>query len=90
MHTHQSTGILCSSPFSLQETLGKAVTIRAWVINKLPNDAVSIENAIMLERSNRWPLMIDPQVIDDDYDDDGGRDGGRVGTAPINKGMNAG
>jgi dynein heavy chain, axonemal len=31
------------------------------VIKKLPNDSVSIENAIMLQRSNRWPLMIDPQ-----------------------------
>ena len=28
---------------------------------KLPNDSFSIDNAIMLERSNRWPLMIDPQ-----------------------------
>ena len=35
--------------------------IRSWVINRLPNDSFSIENGIMLFRSNRWPLMIDPQ-----------------------------
>jgi dynein heavy chain len=55
------SGITCSNPFSLRETLGSPVKVRQWVIDKLPNDNVSIENAIMLERSNRWPLMIDPQ-----------------------------
>jgi dynein heavy chain len=45
----------------LRDTLGSAVKVRQWVIDKLPNDSVSIENAIMLQRSNRWPLMIDPQ-----------------------------
>ena len=53
--------ILCSDPFSLQETLGNPVTIRGWIINKLPNDSFSVENAIMLSKSNRWPLMIDPE-----------------------------
>ena len=28
---------------------------------KLPKDSLSIDNAIMLFKSNRWPLMIDPQ-----------------------------
>ena len=54
----RESGITCSFPFSLRETLGDAVKVREWVINKLPNDSVSIENAIMLERSNRWPLMV--------------------------------
>ena len=54
-------GIPCSEGFTLQETLGNAVTIRQWIIDKLPNDSFSIENAIMLSKSNRWPLMIDPQ-----------------------------
>lgn len=53
--------ITCSEGFTLRETLGNAVEIRSWVINKLPNDSFSVENAIMLRRSNRWPLMIDPQ-----------------------------
>ena len=54
-------GIKCSTTFTLRETLGKPVEIRSWVINRLPNDSFSIENGIMLFRSNRWPLMIDPQ-----------------------------
>lgn len=53
--------IPCSENFRLETTLGDAVTIRGWVIDKLPNDSFSIDNAIMLFESNRWPLMIDPQ-----------------------------
>ncbi|GBG29641.1 Dynein heavy chain 7, axonemal [Hondaea fermentalgiana] len=50
-----------TEPFSLNQTLGEPVKIRAWTIAKLPNDGFSIDNAIMLYASNRWPLMIDPQ-----------------------------
>jgi dynein heavy chain len=53
--------IPCSASFSLTATLGDAVKIREWTIAKLPNDSFSIDNAIMLQQSNRWPLMIDPQ-----------------------------
>lgn len=53
--------IPCSESFRLETTLGDAVKIRGWVIDKLPNDSFSIDNAIMLFESNRWPLMIDPQ-----------------------------
>lgn len=30
--------------------------------HKLPNDSFSIDNAIILKNSSRWPLMIDPQT----------------------------
>jgi dynein heavy chain len=53
--------IAASAQFSLASLLGEPVDIRSWTINKLPNDAFSIDNAIMLFKSNRWPLMIDPQ-----------------------------
>ena len=53
--------IPCTTGFSLRATLGDEVKVRAWTISKLPNDSYSIDNAIMLSRSNRWPLMIDPQ-----------------------------
>ena len=53
--------ITCSEGFTLRDTLGSPVLIRSWIINKLPNDSFSVENAIMLFKSNRWPLMIDPQ-----------------------------
>ncbi|CAE7680080.1 DNAH7, partial [Symbiodinium sp. CCMP2456] len=48
--------------FSLRTVLGDEVQIRQWVIDKLPNDQVSVENAIIIQRSRRWPLMIDPQL----------------------------
>eukprot|EP00599_Poterioochromonas_sp_BG-1_P008225 CAMPEP_0173135378 /NCGR_PEP_ID=MMETSP1105-20130129/1860_1 /TAXON_ID=2985 /ORGANISM="Ochromonas sp., Strain BG-1" /LENGTH=4194 /DNA_ID=CAMNT_0014047373 /DNA_START=78 /DNA_END=12662 /DNA_ORIENTATION=- len=57
----RSKNITCSEGFKLQDVLGSPVQIRSWVINRLPNDSFSIENGIMLFRSNRWPLMIDPQ-----------------------------
>merc|ERR1711871_979064 len=57
----RNQGISCAEKFNLAETLGEPVKIREWTIQKLPNDAFSIDNAIMLERSDRWPLMIDPQ-----------------------------
>ena len=47
--------------YSLQNTLGDDVQIRGWHIAKLPRDDFSISNAIMMDVSDRWPLMIDPQ-----------------------------
>jgi dynein heavy chain len=42
--------------------LGDPVKIRAWNIDGLPSDNFSIENAIIIQKSRRWPLMIDPQL----------------------------
>ena len=57
----QSKRIPCAAAFKLNATLGDAVAIRNWVINKLPNDSFSVDNAIMMTNSGRWPLCIDPQ-----------------------------
>ena len=54
-------GILCAEQFEMREILGDEVQIRKWTIDKLPNDSFSIDNAIMMQNSARWPLMIDPQ-----------------------------
>jgi dynein heavy chain len=48
--------------YKLSEVIGDQVKIRQWLIDKLPNDAVSVDNAIVMDNSRRWPLMIDPQV----------------------------
>ena len=32
----------------------------AWQANALPSDDLCIENAIMIKRFNRYPLVIDP------------------------------
>ena len=53
--------IPCSTNFSLVDILGDPVHIREWTINRLPNDDFSINNAIMLFKSDKFPLMIDPQ-----------------------------
>lgn len=41
---------------------GDPVTIRQWIAWGLPNDELSIQNGIIMDRARRWPLMIDPQV----------------------------
>lgn len=38
-------------------------TIALWHNEGLPSDRMSTENATILSNSDRWPLMIDPQVI---------------------------
>jgi dynein heavy chain len=50
-----------SIDFSLSNTLGDPVKIRAWQIAGLPIDSFSIDNGIIVSNSRRWPLMIDPQ-----------------------------
>ncbi|XP_074137054.1 dynein axonemal heavy chain 3 isoform X2 [Sminthopsis crassicaudata] len=50
-----------SNDFSLSNTLGDPVKIRAWQIAGLPIDSFSIDNGIIVSNSRRWALMIDPQ-----------------------------
>merc|ERR1719204_3002413 len=55
--------IPCSGAnFSLNRTLGDPVEIRQWIIDGLPNDSFSIENAITMSKSRRYPLLIDPEM----------------------------
>ena len=41
--------------------MGDAYEIRQWNTEGLPRDTVSTENALLVTRARRWPLMIDPQ-----------------------------
>uniref|UniRef100_A0A7N6BTR8 Dynein axonemal heavy chain 7 n=1 Tax=Anabas testudineus TaxID=64144 RepID=A0A7N6BTR8_ANATE len=50
-----------SEDFTLSNTLGNQVAIRAWQIAGLPVDSFSTDNGIIVFNSRRWPLMIDPQ-----------------------------
>lgn len=50
-----------SGAFSLSRVLGDPIAIRNWVIQGLPSDAFSVENAIIQSKTRRWPLFIDPQ-----------------------------
>ncbi|KAI3358460.1 hypothetical protein L3Q82_014895 [Scortum barcoo] len=57
----QEKKIPCSEDFTLSNTLGNQVAIRAWQIAGLPVDSFSTDNGIIVFNSRRWPLMIDPQ-----------------------------
>lgn len=50
-----------SENYSLSNTLSDPIEIGQWTNQfKLPNDSFSIDNAIILKNSYRFPLMIDP------------------------------
>ncbi|XP_027026371.2 dynein axonemal heavy chain 12 [Tachysurus fulvidraco] len=57
----KSKKIPSSEDFSLSKILGDPIKIRAWNISGLPTDTFSIDNAVIVSNSRRWPLMIDPQ-----------------------------
>uniref|UniRef100_H2YSD8 AAA+ ATPase domain-containing protein n=1 Tax=Ciona savignyi TaxID=51511 RepID=H2YSD8_CIOSA len=50
-----------SEDFSLSNTLGDPVQIMEWQLAGLPKDNSSVDNAIIVNNANRWPLMVDPQ-----------------------------
>jgi dynein heavy chain len=54
-------GIPRSDNASLWETLGDQVKLREWELAGLPKDALSKDNAIIVQYTRRWPLLIDPQ-----------------------------
>lgn len=54
-------GIKVSEGVSMKKIMEDPVTIKTWTMAQLPSDNLSIENAIIIFASRRWPLMIDPQ-----------------------------
>lgn len=55
--------IINTPNFKFSEILSDPITIGNWTNKyKLPNDGLSIDNAIILNNSTRYPLMIDPQI----------------------------
>jgi dynein heavy chain len=50
-----------SEDLQLTEFLVDAATVGQWNLEGLPPDELSIQNGIMVTRSSRYPLMIDPQ-----------------------------
>lgn len=55
-------GLKYTPMISMRNVLGDDVIIRMWSIAGLPSDNLSVENGIILFKSRRWPLMIDPQT----------------------------
>ncbi|KAJ3019014.1 UNVERIFIED_CONTAM: hypothetical protein HDU68_010891 [Siphonaria sp. JEL0065] len=54
------SGILIKSKLSISEYLSNADERALWHERALPSDELCTENAIMLNRFNRYPLIIDP------------------------------
>lgn len=50
-----------SENFSIIQVLATPFMIRQWNTDGLPRDDFSTENAILVTKGRRWPLMIDPQ-----------------------------
>ncbi|KAJ9581294.1 hypothetical protein L9F63_023528, partial [Diploptera punctata] len=57
----QQLNIPCSQEHSLKKVLGSDIKIQAWNIASLPNDSFSVENAIIVDKSRRYSLLVDPQ-----------------------------
>lgn len=57
-----SKGIPVSEELRLTEFLVSEAKIGEWSLQGLPADDLSIQNGIMVERSSRFPLMVDPQT----------------------------
>ena len=45
----------------MKQIMEDKVTTMTWTAAQLPSDNLSIENGIIMFKSRRWPLMIDPQ-----------------------------
>jgi len=56
----KALGIKVSEGVSMKKIMEDPVTIKTWTMAQLPSDNLSIENAIIIFTSRRWPLMIDP------------------------------
>ncbi|CAL1160609.1 unnamed protein product [Cladocopium goreaui] len=53
--------ILWQNSVNMVEFLVDEGTVGEWSLDGLPSDELSIQNAIMVTRSSRYPLMVDPQ-----------------------------
>ena len=57
----EARGIPSAQDLKLTEFLVDNATVGEWNLQGLPTDDLSIQNGIMVTRSTRYPLMIDPQ-----------------------------
>lgn len=54
-------GVKITNEITMKDILEDPIQTKIWTAASLPNDNLSIENAIIMFKSRRWPLMIDPQ-----------------------------
>lgn len=58
----KSFEIKSSDEFKLQNVLGIPTKIQQWKIDNLPDEDFAVDNGIIMDNSDRWPLMLDPQM----------------------------
>jgi dynein heavy chain len=58
----KSFEIKSSEEFKLASVLGIATKIQMWKIDNLPDEEFAVDNGIIMDNSDRWPLMLDPQM----------------------------
>ncbi len=51
-----------SPDYAFASVVGNPVSIRAWNLQGLPRDTVSVDSSIIMALSGKWPLLIDPQA----------------------------
>ena len=56
-----ASSIHVDKSFELSKHVVEPHVIRTWTSQQLPDDQNSVENAIFLKYSLKWPLFIDPQ-----------------------------
>nr|XP_044988409.1 dynein axonemal heavy chain 5 [Jaculus jaculus] len=58
----KSRNIPFGSDLNLSDMLIDAPTVSEWNLQGLPNDALSVQNGIIVTKASRYPLLIDPQT----------------------------
>ena len=58
----QQLQIPASKTLDLASFLADPAAVRQWNLQGLPAGTFSLQNGILITRSQRWPLIIDPQV----------------------------
>ena len=53
----------CNDTFAFQELYGDNAKIREWHANSLPPDTFSTDGALVMEKTKRYSLLIDPQQL---------------------------
>lgn len=61
MHEIREQKLPANERVNMVEFLVDEGTVGEWSLEGLPSDELSIQNAIMVTRSSRYPLMVDPQ-----------------------------
>ena len=57
----EKRGIPFTDKLVIEEFLVDETTKNEWLMSKLPSDTLSLQNAILVTTSSRYPLLIDPQ-----------------------------